>query len=123
MATAPADPGSEQQAKAALAAVPPHEGSDGASDDDALQAALALSLGGQLSFAVGGKQATGSSLRVVGGKIELDGQFAKGEAISVRLELVVNRVAFVDKHDAKTGQVVGCERQHHARVTGIRVVE
>lgn len=121
MATAPADPG--EPGKAALAAVPPHEGPDGAVDDGDLQAALSLALGGQLSFDVGGKKATGSTLRVVGGKVELDGQFKKGEAITVRLELTVNRVAFVDKHDPKTGQVVGCERQHHARVTGIRVIE
>lgn len=104
----------------------PHDQAAGAADDPRGQEdvlGLSLDLGGQLSFAVGGKRPTGSTLRVVGGKVELDGQFEKGETIAVRLELVVNAVSFVDKHDPKTGQVVGSERQHKARVTGIRVIE
>jgi hypothetical protein len=84
---------------------------------------LVISAGGQLTLNVGGgKQPTTSTLRLVGGKIEVDGQFAKGETIVVRIEAVVNEIGFKDQEDSKTGQVVGCERRHRARITGVAVV-
>lgn len=100
----------------------PHEGSDGALDDEDLAGALELALGGQLSLAIGGKKPTSSSLRIVGGKVNLDGQLDKGQTVAVRLELIVGTVALVDKHDPKTGQVTGTERQHKGRIVGIRVL-
>lgn len=84
---------------------------------------LVISAGGQLTLNVGGgKQPTTSTLRLVGGKIEVDGQFEKGETVVVRIEAKVNEVGFKDQEDSKTGQVVGCERRHRARITGIAVV-
>jgi hypothetical protein len=84
---------------------------------------LVVEAGGQLTLSVGGgKQPTSSTLRLVGGRIEVDGQYGKGEAVVLRIEAVVNEVAFKDEHDAKTGQVVGCARNHRARITGIAVV-
>jgi len=75
---------------------------------------------GQLSFSVGGKQPTGASIRIVGGKISIPGgQFKKGEDILLRMAVRVTEVAFVDELDRTTGQVVGCERRHKARVTNV----
>ena len=106
-------------------ATPPHDGSDGAADDVQLPAGLALDLGGQLSFKLEGTKLrpTSATLRITGGKVDVDGQFQLGDVVAVRVELVVGAVGFVDKHDAKTGQVTGTERQHKARVVGIAVVE
>jgi hypothetical protein len=84
---------------------------------------LVVEAGGQLSLSVGGgKQPTSSTLRLVGGRLEVDGQYAKGESVVFRVECVVSSIEFKDEHDAKTGQVVGCNRNHRARITGIAVV-
>jgi hypothetical protein len=80
-----------------------------------------IDAGGQLTLNVGGgKQPTTSTLRLVGGKIEVDGQYAKGETIVVRIEAVVNEIGFKDQEDSKTGQVVGCERRHRRGSRGSR---
>lgn len=84
---------------------------------------LMIDVGGQLSMAVGGKKATSSTLRIVGGKVDVAGALEKGETVTLRLEVSVTSVAFVDKRDPKTRQVTGCERQHKAHVTAIRVLE
>lgn len=77
----------------------------------------------QLSFAVGGKQPTCSALTMIGGKLDIAESFRKGQKIVLRVELEVGEVAFKDQTDAKTGQVVGCERRHKARVVGHRLLE
>ena len=74
---------------------------------------------GQLSFDVGGKRVTSSELKLVGGKLEVEGQFEKGELVVLRLEAIVGEVAFVDSTDSKTGQVVGCARRHKARIVNV----
>jgi ribosomal protein L21E len=98
---------------------------DGLHPDEAAALAqdLIIDAGGQLSMSVGGKRATGSSLRIVGGKIEVDGQYEKGQTVHLALECTVGEVAFVDQRDASTGQVVGCERRHKARIVGVSVSE
>jgi hypothetical protein len=84
---------------------------------------LVLEGSGQLTLNVGGgKQPTSSTLRLTGGKVDVEGGFSKGETVVVRIEAVVNEVGFKDEHDSKTGQVVGCQRNHKARITGIAVV-
>lgn len=77
--------------------------------------------GTQLTFNVGGKKPTVSGLRLVGGKVDVDGTFAKGEKVVFRVEAVVGEIAFVDQTDPKTGQVIGCERRHKCRITGVSV--
>lgn len=74
---------------------------------------------GQLGFDVGGKAPTTSTLRLQGGKVDIEGQFEKDDRIVLRVELVVREVAFRDDVDSKTGQVVGCARNHKAHVVGI----
>lgn len=85
--------------------------------------ALRLDTGGQLSFDVGGRPPTSSSLSLTGGKLEIEGQFEKGETVVIRVEAVVNSVGFKDEHDPKTGQVVGCARQQKARIVGVQRLE
>lgn len=77
---------------------------------------------GQLSFAIGGKQPTSSSLRLMGGKVKLEGQFQKGERVVLHVEAVVFDVGFKDETDSKTGQTVGCERHQRARITAVERV-
>lgn len=78
---------------------------------------------GQLSLAVGGRKPTTSSLTLVGGKIDVEGQFKKGEIVVVQVECVVGEIAFKDLTDSKTNQVVGCARRHKARIVGSSIVE
>lgn len=85
-------------------------------DGEAEAPAMVMEGNGQLSFKIGGKQPTGSSLRIVGGRVEVNGEFAKGDVVRVELVLRVDEIAFVDDVDVKTRQVVGCERRHKARV-------
>lgn len=75
---------------------------------------------GQLSMNVGGKKPVSSSLRLVGGKLEVEGQFQKGERIRAEVELEVGEIAFRDKHDSATGEVVSCDRAHRARVVAFQ---
>lgn len=98
---------------------------EGAADDLGASAPveLLIDVGGQMSMVVGGKKATSSSLRIVGGKVDVAGALDKGEKLVLRLEVDVTSVSFVDKRDPKTHQVTGCERQHKAHVTAIRVLE
>lgn len=70
---------------------------------------------------IGGKAATSSTTRLLGGKLDLDHEFTKGQRIVLRIEAEVSGVGYVDQHDPKTGQVVGCERRHSARITGIKL--
>lgn len=93
---------------------------DGLEPEGAVQD-LVIEVGGQLSMQVGGKRPTGSSLRLVGGKIAVEGQFDKGQTIRLALEVQIGEVAFVDERDSKTREVVGCERRHKARIIGVSV--
>lgn len=83
---------------------------------------LVIDAGGQLSFAVGGKKPTGSSIRLTGGKISIpsgSGQLHKGDDVVLRVVARVSEVAFVDELDQKTQQVVGSERRHKARIINV----
>lgn len=77
----------------------------------------------QLSFEVGGKQPLASKLKVAAGAIEVEGQFRKGETVTLMVECVVNEVTFKDVADKATGQVVDCVRVQKARVEHVAVVE
>lgn len=81
-------------------------------------------LQGQLGFNVGGKKPTSSTLKIVGGRVDLPkSSVQKGETIVVRAVLQVGEVGFVDQLDKATGQVVSCERRHKARIIDIGVEE
>jgi hypothetical protein len=84
---------------------------------------LELEGGGQLSLDVGGKRPTAATLSLTGGKVALPkGQFVKDERVVVRVEAVVDKIAFSNQTDAKTQQIVGCERQHFARIRSVTLV-
>lgn len=100
-----------------------------ADDDEAIAAApepepdpLLVDIGGQLSMLPGGKKATESTLRVIGGKFVVAGELKKGATIKIEMTLEVGEVAFVDMKDGATGQVVSCERRHKARPIGVKVL-
>lgn len=76
---------------------------------------------GQISLQVGGKRPTSTSLRVVGGAVDVEQEFAKGQTVVIRMEAEITEVAFVDQRDQRTGQVVGCERRHKARPVEVSV--
>lgn len=77
----------------------------------------------QLSWDVGGKKPNTSSLRIVGGKVDVEGQFKKGQKFQALVDLEVKEVGFVDQVDASTGQVIGCDRRQKARIIGISIPE
>lgn len=89
-------------------------------EDAGGELALVVGADGQLSFAVGGKQPTSSSIRLTGGSIQIPlGQLKKGEDIELRVVARVSAVEFVDTLDGTTKQAVGCERRHKARIVDI----
>lgn len=83
---------------------------------------LVIDGAGQLGWTVGGKRPDTSSLRLVGGKVNVDGQYDKGQTIKLELTCEVSEVAFVDQRDSKTNQIIGCDRRHRARVVAVAVV-
>jgi hypothetical protein len=92
-------------------------------DEPAEPVATFLRGDGQLGFKVGGKTPTSSSLTLTGGKINVDGQYAKGATVVLRVVARVNDVAFKDKEDPKTGQVIDCTRGHKARILSLSVLD
>lgn len=113
---------------AAQTAAPPAE-ANGAGDPEGL-GELVIAAGGQLGFDVGGKRPTGSSLTLTGGKFRVEGSFKKGDRLGVTItdadgnsvfagSAVVDDIGFKDETDSKTGQVVGCERRHKARISAV----
>lgn len=89
-----------------------------APEPEELEAVLGTS--GQLSWDIGGKHPTSSSLALRGGKLDIEGEFYKGETIVLRIECRVGAVEFVDQEDRETGQAVGCARRHKARIVGVK---
>jgi hypothetical protein len=84
----------------------------------------AIELDGQLSFEVGGKEPTSTTIRLTGGKVSIDaGQLEKGQDVILRVVARVSEVAFVDELDATTKQPVACERRHKARIVDVGLLE
>jgi hypothetical protein len=112
----------EQQAKVDAA-------SNGHGDEEAAAAAasspdiIVSGTGEQLTLQAGGKRPTGSSLRLVGGKIDIEGQLTKGEVVRFEVECQVTEVAFRDSRDGKTGNVASTDRAHKATIIGAQRVE
>jgi hypothetical protein len=77
----------------------------------------------QSLFNVGGKHASGASLRLMGGAYKLlEGQgFAKGDVIEFTGTAVITDVGQRDKRDGKTRRVVSAEQYHNAEITDLRV--
>ncbi len=73
----------------------------------------------QLGFTVGGKRPTGSQVRLVGGKIDVPGNYSKGQVVAFRVTVKFGEIAFVDLEDKETGQVIGCDRRQKGRIIGV----
>lgn len=128
---------------AAAAEKPTKKGTVGRADIDAAHEALGTSIEGgidpnpqdvhdgddlpqsasgapvQLGFQVGGKKPTGSQVRLVGGKVDVPGQYHKGESVVFRVTVKFGEIAFVDLEDKETGQVIGCDRRQKGRIVAI----
>ena len=97
-----------------------HDGDPDETGEDVAQSASGAAT--QLSFAVGGKRPTTSGLRLVGGKLDIEQMFSKGEKVVLQIEAEIRAVEFVDQVDGATGQVIGSERRHKASIVGVSVV-
>jgi hypothetical protein len=73
----------------------------------------------QLSLDAGGELPTTTSMTLQGGKVSVEGEFAKGEVVKFYVEARVSDVTFSDKWDSKIMAVVGTERKHKAKIQGI----
>jgi hypothetical protein len=69
----------------------------------------------KIGFKVGGKKPTSVSLRLAGGKVEVQQELEKGSLVRISYLARVTGVHFTDSDDPKTGQVVGCERKQIAK--------
>jgi hypothetical protein len=96
---------------------------DGPFVDDGDGQLLIPGTGSGLSLKVTGKKPTTSTLKLTGGKFEVDGQYDKGDRLLVTLEVLVNGVGFKDSVDVKTTQITQCTRLQEALITGQRGVE
>lgn len=72
-----------------------------------------------LTFDVGGKKPTAAQVRIVGGKVDVPGQYRKGQVVEFRICVKFGEVAFVDLEDKETGQVIGCDRRQKGRIVEI----
>ena len=100
-------------------------GGDTAADADLEPAIPPLTMEGegQLSLDVGGEKPNISQVKMRGASIELpDGQFKKGQRVSLAIEGRVAKIEFEDKIDPQTGDVVSTVRRHHIRVEGVEQV-
>lgn len=73
----------------------------------------------ELSLDAGGALPQSASIRLRGGSLALEGQFAKGDVGHVWVEFRVAEVHLVDRIDAH-GDVTGTERRHVARMTRVQ---
>lgn len=72
-----------------------------------------------LSDVAGGNPPEVSAIRMTGGKLSLSGEFDKGQTVELLVRVRVAEVHFVDKID-KHGNVVGTDRVHIAKMSGVR---
>jgi hypothetical protein len=93
---------------------------DGEEDDAPQLPEMRLDLGNKITLKVGGKNPTGSTITLRGGRIPLEGQVEKGEILDVRLRLRCVDLQFPDKIDSKTGEVTETTRVQVMRAMQIQ---
>lgn len=74
---------------------------------------------GQLSLTVGGRGPDKATVKLRGGSINVEGQFEKGDEVTLVVTARIAEVHFVDRID-EHGVVTSTERRHFARMTGVR---
>lgn len=75
----------------------------------------------KISLSAGGALPTSSEVRLVGGRLPVEGQFAKGEIVTLIVEVKVGEVAFIDTTD-EWGTVQKTVRAHKARMLSVKRV-
>jgi hypothetical protein len=73
----------------------------------------------RLSLSAGGKQPTSAEMRLLGGSMPIEGQFAKGETMTLLVEVKIGSVEFVDAVD-EWGTVQRTSRRHKARMLSVK---
>jgi hypothetical protein len=73
---------------------------------------------GNISLAAGGTPPTSSEVRLMGGRLPVEGQFHKGEIITLLVQAKVGEVAFIDTTD-DWGNVQKTVRAHKARMLSV----
>lgn len=97
---------------------------NGGGPQEAVVGDPALELEGQLSFDVGGKAPTSCTIRLTGGKVNIDaGDIRKGEDLVLRVVVRVNAIEFKDELDPKTRQVVACEKRAKGPIVDVGLLE
>ena len=76
----------------------------------------------QLSMNVGGMRPTVASMKLRGGSIPVEGEFKKGDRLTLVVEVSVDEIHFVDKKD-NDGRPVQVERRHISKIAGVRRAE
>lgn len=98
--------------------------SNGADPQEAMVGEPSLELAGQLSFDVGGKAPTSATIRLTGGRVNLDaGDIRKGEDLVLRVVVRVKAIEFVDELDPNTRQVVACEKRAKGPIVDVGLLE
>lgn len=94
-------------------------------DEQSEQEAGQLSIAGtglELSLDAGGEAPLGSSVKLIGGSMAVEGEFAKGDVVELLIRARVSHVEFADSID-NTGAVTSCERRHKMRMMSVRRLE
>jgi hypothetical protein len=72
-----------------------------------------------VSAVVGGGKPTSTEVRLLGGSLPVEGQFSKGEVVTLVVEARVGSVEFVDALD-EWGTVTKTTRRHKLRMTSVK---
>lgn len=104
---------------------PPSSNGNGHGDAEAIDPeGIVLNVGGgQLSLSVGGKKPTDSKFRITGGAIDLEGQLAKGDTVTLQLDCRVAGVHVDDRIDPQTREVTATTRKHVLKIEGVTRVD
>lgn len=73
----------------------------------------------QLSLLAGGEEPSSASMKMRGGSIPVEGEFEKGDSMTLLVVCRVAEVHFVDTVD-EYGTVITTERRHVAKVMSVR---
>lgn len=99
-----------------------HEGGDAPGEGEGESApviSLEIPGEGQLTLTVGGTKPETSTVKLVGGKMDISGgDFDKGAPVNILIKGVVTEVSFIDSYD-QYGNIKGTERRHKVRPFGV----
>lgn len=88
---------------------------EGAGEEEQELLNLAIQGEGQLTLTVGGAKPEVSTVKLIGGKMDVsEGDFDKGAEIKLLIHARVSSVEFVDTYD-QYGNLSGTERRHKVR--------